>query len=145
MQKAITDQKVLYCDSVKCAGKNYPVKPNIVFFGESLPHEFLKIMMEGTMKQADLLIVIGTALAVSPFNALVGMVSASCPKVLMNLENTKDTGGYDFLEPGTTKLFIKGKCDETVAQLCKDCGWQEDFEKVLPAYHAGKHIPPAKQ
>jgi len=86
----------------------------------------------------------GTALAVSPFNKLPNWVGPSCLKVLMNLENTKETGGIDFEEPGTNKLFIKGKCDETVAQLCLDCGWQEDFEKVLPAYHAGKHVPPAK-
>lgn len=70
------------------------------------------------------------------------MVPKGCLKVLMNLDNTKDTGGYDFAEEKADKLFIRGKCDETVAQLCSEVGWTEDFAKVLPEYHAGKHLPP---
>jgi NAD-dependent SIR2 family protein deacetylase len=57
----------------------------------------------------------GTALAVQPFNQLPGQVSKTCPKVLMNMNNTKETGGYDFIEKKQCKLFICGKCDETVA------------------------------
>ena len=49
MEKAITDQTVLYCERAKCAGKKHPVKPNIVFFGEQLPKNFLKIMMDGKL------------------------------------------------------------------------------------------------
>ena len=36
----------------------------------------------------DLMIVIGTALAVSPFNTTVNRAKDGCPKVLFNLENT---------------------------------------------------------
>ena len=63
----------------------------------------------------DLLIIMGTALAVQPFNQLPGSVSKKCPKVLMNMMNTKETGGYDFTEKKQCKLFVCGKCDETVA------------------------------
>ena len=94
------------------------------------------------MEQCDLLIVMGTALAVAPFNMLHRMVPESCLKVLMNMTNTKSTGGIDFAESGKNKLFLQGKCDELVATLCSEVGWTEDFEKVLPSYHAGKHIPP---
>ena len=65
----------------------------------------------------------GTALAVAPFNQLPGLIPKTCPKVLFNLDNTKDTGGYDFSEKKVRKLFVQGKCDETVAQLCHDLGW----------------------
>ena len=57
----------------------------------------------------------GTALAVQPFNMIVNCVQKNCPKVLMNMNNTKDTGGFDFTEKDTRKLFVEGKCDELVA------------------------------
>ena len=63
------------------------------------------------------------------------MVSDSVPRVLFNMENTKDTGGQDFTEPGTFKLFVQGKCDETLRKLVDDCGWTEDFEAILPDCH----------
>ena len=75
----------------------------------------------------------GTDLAVAPFNAIVSLVK-NCPKVLFNMNNTKATGGYDF-ETGENKLFVAGKCDETIVKLVKDCGWTEDFAKVLPVCH----------
>ena len=53
------------CGVNGCTG---PVKPNFVFFGESLPSEFYQKM--DYAKNCDLMIVIGTALAVSPFNIL---------------------------------------------------------------------------
>lgn len=42
-----------------------PVKPRIVFFGESLPNDFFTKMR--LVQTCDLLIVMGTALAVDPF------------------------------------------------------------------------------
>lgn len=77
----------------------------------------------------------GTALAVAPFNALPQMVKANCPKVLFNMENTRETGGMDFTEQNRYKLFVQGKCDETIRKLVDDCGWTEDFDAVLPDFH----------
>jgi len=56
----------MYCDRSDCGG---PVKPDIVFFGENLPHKFLEILPTLARKKdaCDLLLVIGTALAVNPF------------------------------------------------------------------------------
>lgn len=53
------------------------------------------------------------------------------------MNNTKQTGGYDFTQ-GEGKLFVEGKCDETVIKLVKDCGWEDDFANVLPEYHKDK-------
>lgn len=59
----------MYCKEKDCGG---PVKPHITFFGEGLPEKFNKaahkIEKEG---EVDLMIVIGTALAVGPFNTTV--------------------------------------------------------------------------
>ena len=41
----------------------------------------------------------------------------------------------DFTEPETNKLFVQGKCDETLRKLVVDCGWTEDFEAILPDCH----------
>ena len=79
------------------------------------------------MNECDLLIVMGTALAVSPFNQIVRIVGADKPKVLFNMDNTKETGGFDFCDGNDRKLFVQGKCDEKIFQLVKDCGWEEDF------------------
>lgn len=43
----------------KCTHCGGYVKPDIVFFGESLPHRFHKLVKQD-MKKADLLIVMGT-------------------------------------------------------------------------------------
>ena len=49
------------------------VKPDIVFFGEALPPRFSE-MLRQDMPRCDLLIVMGTSLAVQPFASLVGAV-----------------------------------------------------------------------
>ena len=47
------------------------MKPDIVFFGESLPDRFWEAA-ETDFPAADLLIVMGTSLVVQPFASLVG-------------------------------------------------------------------------
>ena len=84
----ITKGEVMYCSKDNCNG---PVKPDITFFGESLPESFFEAWDKMTdvpidndeNKEenenndterkypdggCDLMIVIGTALAVGPFN-----------------------------------------------------------------------------
>jgi NAD-dependent SIR2 family protein deacetylase len=51
-----------------------------------LPKKFLRIWEDlAKTKDCDLLIVIGTALAVSPFNQFVTTISEDVPKVLINM------------------------------------------------------------
>lgn len=89
------------------------MKPDIVFFGEALPPNFFDDFMEIPFRP-DLCLVMGTALAVSPFNQIPNMVQKNVPKVLLNMENTKETGGVDFTDGKKKKLFLQGKCDETI-------------------------------
>lgn len=82
-------------------------------------------------EKCDLLIVIGTALAVAPFNKIIHSVKDDCPKVLINLENTI-TKGFDFdSEDKPERLFLQGYCDEIVAKLAQDCGWEEEFQSRI--------------
>ncbi len=86
-----------------------------MFFGEGLPDEFFDAVKSENLMATDLLLVIGTALAVSPFNSIPRSISIQkdVPKVLINMQNTDMTGGYDFTK-GDDKLFIQGKCDEVI-------------------------------
>ena len=91
--------EVMRCPG-RCGG---PVKPEIVFFGEGLPKKFFEAWkkiknqadgVEGPLFEdggCDLRIIIGTALAVPPFSNTINQADKECPKVLINLENTKTT------------------------------------------------------
>ena len=58
----------------------------------------------------DLIFIIGSSLAVSPFN-YIPLDHENTPRVLINLENTKEC--IDFTK-GPNKLFLQGKCDPIV-------------------------------
>jgi len=127
----VKNDKVMYCDKCKA-----PVKPDIVFFGEGLPRSFFDALED--LHDVDLLIVAGTALAVSPFNVVPSELGWDVPKVLFNMENVFETCGIDFDEPQYNKIFVKGKCDESILKLAKDCGWNDDFKAVLHKCHKDK-------
>lgn len=95
------------------------VKPEIVFFGESLPQEFLSNMM--LPQQADLVIVMGTSLTVAPFSRLPGMVPEGIPRVLINLERVGSLGSR------TDDVLLLGDCDDGVCKLADACGWLDEL------------------
>lgn len=101
---------MLYCKKESCKG---PIKPDIVFFGEPLPEKFRELVNPEGLASVDLLLVMGTALAVSPFNMIPHLVNDKTPRVLFNLDNTDKTGGIDFTQ-GNSSVFVPGKCDETL-------------------------------
>ena len=61
------------------------VKPDIVFFGEGLPERFRE-KRTYDLPSAEILIIMGTSLEVSPFCELVHDVPATCPRLLLNME-----------------------------------------------------------
>ncbi|CAF3148524.1 unnamed protein product, partial [Rotaria sp. Silwood2] len=115
------------------------VKPDIVFFGESLPSRFQECV-QSDFPKADFLIIIGTSLQVAPFNRLVSFVDKDCPRLLINMEPTgKETSMWSF---GSSSLlydtnknrrdaFHKSACDAGVTELVKLLGWEDDFNKLL--------------
>lgn len=54
----------------------------------------------------DLIIVIGTALAVTPFNSTIFQVPNDCPKVLINLTNPKEFVDFDNLVLHPERLLL---------------------------------------
>jgi len=80
VRREIFADRVPQCE--KCTGL---VKPDIVFFGESLPKRFHRLSAED-MPKCDLLLVLGTSLQVHPFAGLVDEVDEDCVRLLFNRE-----------------------------------------------------------
>ena len=126
------------------------VKPDITFFGEQLPERF------GRLKRVDclgarLLMVMGTSLAVSPFNELISSVPPECPRLLVNKELVaihRDSvpenigeeecfksgipGGFKFGQADNCRdAALLGDCDDKIWQICTELGWREELEGIM--------------
>ncbi|GLB38674.1 putative sirtuin family. Class I subfamily protein [Lyophyllum shimeji] len=111
------------CKRRECGGL---VKPDIVFFGESLPANFIRNIP--IIGEADLVIIIGTSLTVQPFASLAGMPDERrCRRALINMERVYDLGR----RPGDAVLL--GECDAIVRELCEALGWGEELEREWAA------------
>jgi NAD+-dependent protein deacetylase sirtuin 2 len=106
------------CDSL--------VKPDIVFFGESLPARFFTCSAHD-MPQCDLLIIMGTSLVVYPFAALQSKVTDRCPRLLVNREKV---GELDFGENNLRDALHLGDCDDGVSRLAELLGWAAELEAL---------------
>ncbi|EGG21466.1 6-phosphogluconate dehydrogenase [Cavenderia fasciculata] len=123
--KCIKCKKVHSCEYVKdivfadeiptCQDCSAVVKPDIVFFGESLPSRF-STMVQADFPKCDLMIVIGTSLQVQPFASLVAMAPANTPRLLINNEEVGISFKFD--EP-SNKLDCKwiGDCQDGINEL----------------------------
>lgn len=115
------------------------VKPDIVFFGESLPDRFSK-MSDKLEEKADLAIVMGTSLKVMPFAGLIGRVSPLCPRLLINREavgvfgqhHAVDQAGFRFEQKDLNyrDVFVRADCDDGILELVKLLGWTKELRKL---------------
>ena len=89
-------------------------------------------MDEITVNGTDLLIIIGIALAVGPFNQIVNTINDAIPKFLINMENTAYSGyEFDDKDAYPNRILIKGKCDEVIHDICSQLGWIKDMEELM--------------
>ncbi|CDS01108.1 hypothetical protein, partial [Sporisorium scitamineum] len=160
IREKVEKGEVARCPRPKCAGRKRGaeggglVKPDIVFFGESLPSRFFRCIPD--LKTADLLIVMGTSLQVQPFASLIDAVPSTCPRVLINLERVGELAsshgysgsgmgsgmynetGFDFdgLTYGgkdkTRDVFYEAKADDCVAELVRLVGeeWESELKRL---------------
>jgi NAD+-dependent protein deacetylase SIR2 len=119
MTEAIESGEVPQCQVPQCNGL---VKPDIVFFGESLPASFSGNAIK--VAEADLVIIMGTSLSVHPFASLPGIVREGVPRVLVNLERVGGIGGRP------DDVCIIEDCDEGVRKLADALGWREEVEAL---------------
>ncbi|XP_038622960.1 NAD-dependent protein deacetylase sirtuin-2 isoform X2 [Tachyglossus aculeatus] len=122
------------------------VKPDIVFFGESLPARFFS-SMQSDFHKVDLLIILGTSLQVQPFASLVNKAPLRTPRLLINKEKTGQSdpflglmgfgGSMDFdSEKAYRDVAWIGDCDAGCAALADLLGWKKELEELVRREHA---------
>lgn len=129
IKQHIEEKRIPKCH--ECSGL---VKPEIVFFGESLPREFHDNI--DLPAEADLCIVMGTSLTVQPFASLPGGCRDGVPRLLINMERVGGLGARP------DDVLLLGDCDGGVRKLCKAVGWDRQLEELWrstdPNYDASK-------
>lgn len=111
------------------------VKPDIVFFGESLPTKFAFAVSQDFVK-CDMLIVIGTSLGVYPVASLVDMVPPDCPRVYVNRERSGQfatTTGPN-AEPNGRDFFIGGDIEQFADEVCQLLGWDAELQMARDGF-----------
>jgi Sir2 family len=93
------------------------IKPDIVFYGEQPHAKFYSSLTD--FETCDALVIMGTSLGVAPFSLLINLAGDHVPRLLINLEHCS---GFDF--GGGRDAFYQGTCDEGVALIMKEMGWE---------------------
>ncbi|KAL8624270.1 hypothetical protein ACOMHN_033993 [Nucella lapillus] len=113
IRKDIFDQVIPRCTRCGPDVEGAVMKPDIVFFGESLPEEFHK-QMSSDKDVCDLLIVIGSSLKVRPVSRIPSSLSANVPQIIINREPLHKQYTFD--------VELLGNCDDVISELCKRLG-----------------------
>uniref|UniRef100_A0A7S0B694 Deacetylase sirtuin-type domain-containing protein n=1 Tax=Pyrodinium bahamense TaxID=73915 RepID=A0A7S0B694_9DINO len=120
----------------KCSGPT--LKPTTVLFGASLPADFFEHARE--LPLADLLIVAGTSLVVSPANSVVEMVAEDCPRLVVNREPVGEDLGLRYGPAATRDVYSGARaCDEVFFELIKLLGWEDKLRLIKD------RLPPGNQ
>ncbi|XP_060071352.1 NAD-dependent protein deacetylase sirtuin-1-like [Ylistrum balloti] len=114
IKEDIFKQVIPHCPKCPLEDPAAVMKPDIVFFGESLPEEFHQ-QMAADKDKCDLLIVIGSSLKVRPVALIPNSLPPDVPQILINLEPLKNM---------TFDVELLGNCDTIVSELCKRLQWE---------------------
>ncbi|CAM9924842.1 unnamed protein product [Ectocarpus fasciculatus] len=116
------------------------VKPDTVLFGTSLPERFFESSAEDFPDHADLLLIVGTSLVVSPANQLVRRVAGKTMRAVVNLEPVGMGEGLDYeweLNGVKRDYLISSYSDEAFLGLAKDLGWTAElgayYDQMAPS------------
>eukprot|EP01132_Coremiostelium_polycephalum_P010121 gene10121-12413_t len=90
------------------------MKPDIVFFGETLPERFDQCV-NSDLKKIDLLIIMGSSLQVQPVALFPDIVDKKIPQILVNREVVGQPHEFDYV--------YLGDCDNFVKELQSRIGW----------------------
>lgn len=109
-EKEYTESSFIANESCPCGGK---LRPGVVLFGEFLPEDAWQRSLKA-IEAADLVIVIGTSLQVSPVNQLPSLTRGK--KVYINFEIEGFTNDFDCMLQGSAKETILA-IDEQLSKL----------------------------
>eukprot|EP01126_Amoeba_proteus_P053852 TRINITY_DN6586_c0_g1_i2.p1 TRINITY_DN6586_c0_g1~~TRINITY_DN6586_c0_g1_i2.p1 ORF type:complete len:290 (+),score=52.89 TRINITY_DN6586_c0_g1_i2:205-1074(+) len=121
-------KEAIFNDTVPRCSCGDLIKPDIVFFGESLPKTFFTAQLDD-FPICDLLLVIGTSLKVQPFAGLINKVLSTTPRVLINMDivgNFEEDPNYNYRD-----VMVLGDLQESIFKIVEILGWQEEFKELL--------------
>lgn len=110
----------------KCPTCTGVVKPDIVFFGEELPHHFFNYIRDFPL--ADLLIIMGTSLEVEPFGSLATAVRSSVPRLLINRDLV---GPFAWGTQRPSDVAQLGDVVSGVGTLAHAIGWTRELDALM--------------
>ncbi|KAK7113350.1 NAD-dependent protein deacetylase sirtuin-1-like [Littorina saxatilis] len=113
IRKDIFNQQIPRCPKCSPDIEQAVMKPDIVFFGESLPQKFHK-QMALDKNECDLLIVIGSSLKVRPVALIPSAIPPNVPQIIINREPLHKSLNFD--------VELLGNCDDIISELCKRLG-----------------------
>ncbi|KUL91257.1 hypothetical protein ZTR_01744 [Talaromyces verruculosus] len=90
------------------------MKPDITFFGEDLPDEFGRRLVEEDREVTDLVIVIGTSMKVAPVADVPSIIPSTVPQIYISRTPVSHIG-FD--------IDLLGDSDVVVSELCRRAGW----------------------
>ena len=97
------------------------MKPDITFFGEDLPDEFGKRLVDHDKDLVDLVLILGTSLKVAPVSEVINFLPAEVPQIYISRDPCLH---FDF------DVDLLGECDTVVAELCRRAGWDLEHEMI---------------
>lgn len=124
--EAVKQSMVERGEAPVCAACGGYVKPDIVFFGEGLPHRFHTLLRQDA-PAADACLILGTSLAVMPVGGIPSMVSKSAKRILLNRELV---GNINPRKAPARDVFYGGDCDQAVEWLAKLLGWWPELQAM---------------
>ena len=137
MKKKIHEELFMRCENSDClkdenkSEKLKIVKPDIVFFGETMPDVFIK-SYRNDLDEADCVIVMGTSLAVQPFGSLIDFARQDCPRLLLNRDVVSDWALYEnYPEKNTRDVSLIGDCDEGCWKLADMLGMKQELKDLI--------------
>lgn len=109
-----------------CAACSGYVKPDIVFFGESLPERFFETWEEDA-DDIEVAIVAGTSLTVYPF----ALLPAQCGKKSLRVLINKKLVGDFKAERRKSDIVVQRDCDAVAEELANFLGWSRELDEVV--------------
>ncbi|KAE9126461.1 hypothetical protein PF010_g5263 [Phytophthora fragariae] len=129
IREDVLNQQVPMCKS--CNSPDGIVKPDIVFFGESLPRRFHD-SIKSDEGEADLVLVMGSSLKVNPVRSIVGRFKKDTPMILINREPVGRPHKFD--------VELLGYSDEILQELCRLLDWE--IPQPDPVILGQSNLPP---
>ena len=98
-------------------------RPSITFYGEQVPERIVSCLEEDQPK-ADLLVVIGTSLKVTPVSNLCADLPADVPQIHISKDACRLAGV-------TPDVELLGPCDVVMRELVRRAGWGQEFDRLV--------------